>query len=1085
MEFGVLGPFRMWRQGQPWEVSAARHRTLLATLVLHANEVVSVDRLIEIVWGAELPSRPKAALQTYVTRLRRVLAEAGSAASIRRQQPGYRLDVRPDQVDLTRFTALVQAADLAAERADVDSETRHLRDALALWRGEPLAGIESDTLHREILPRLAEQHLRVLRRRIELELRQGRHTELVPELVALTERYPLHEQLAQLLMLALYRCGRRAEALETYRCLTLRLTDELGIDPAGELQDLHRAVLNDTVPGPDEPAPTREPVHRQPEPAGWLGQCRLPPDVVDLVGRDHAVAELTEQLRPNGTVVPIVTVSGGPGVGKTALAVRVAHRLRADYPDGQWYVRLDGASTSARSAGQVLHELLRTAGVDSADIPDDAAERAGLLRGRLTDRRVLLLLEDAADAGQVQPLLPGTPGNAVLLTSRSALGGLTVLAGARRHVLPLLDHRDATRLLVRLVGRARADHEPAAVDELARLCGGLPLALRIAAANLAERSAAGIGEYVTELRGSGPLALSAPGDPQVAVRAAFDLSYASLPAERQRAFRLLGLALGTDVSREAAALWAMPVARAGSVLAALAAASLVDRLSEDRYRLHDLIRRYAQDRVGVEETAAGRADAMRRLLGWYLRTARAAVAALGHTNLPLPDEPDPGEADPFDTATAAASWLDTERDLVVLAIEYAAEHGPAPYAWHLAEAIRPDLHQRYHLDACERAVRAALRAAGERPAVTAVLHLSRGTARFLAGRPEQALDSWATAVRDADVAAEPEVRAKALTNLGYAHLELGELTAAEARLAEASRVTDQPELRAGLSNALGVVSLERGRLREARQRFADAAAASLQTGNERMEKAARENLGEVDLELGDYRRGVDELRGALRLARLLGAAEAEAPPLIGLGKAFRLTGELTRANRDATRALTVARDTGQPRFEVDALNELGLIAGDQGFPELAQERFGQARSLATRLGYQRAVAESQAGSALACLAGGAQVDAQRHAAAGYALSSSRGLRLLEARLLVILSRIAEESGDRTGAAGHAHAAVARHTRTGSRSGLADALVALGTAEPAEAARHWRRALYLYEGIGSPLAAAVRDRLAGALGAAAG
>jgi tetratricopeptide (TPR) repeat protein len=326
------------------------------------------------------------------------------------------------------------------------------------------------------------------------------------------------------------------------------------------------------------------------------------------------------------------------------------------------------------------------------------------------------------------------------------------------------------------------------------------------------------------------------------------------------------------------------------------------------------------------------------------------------------------------------------------------------------------------------------------------------------------------------MAKQPEIHAKVLVNLGFVHLELGELAAAEERVTQASRYElNQLELQAGLTNALGVICLERGQLRKARQRFIEALALASQANSQRIEASARGNLGEVALELGDYRQGVEALLATLRLCRQR-VGPAEAPALTGLARAYRLTGEPTQAEESAGAALLMARDIGQRRYEVDALVELGHIACSQRRLLLAHERFGLARDLANHLGYQRAVAESHAGSAVAYLVGHAPANARLHADLGYAIARARELRLLEMRLLVVLARIANEQGDGVGAAAQARAAVAWHEQTGSSAGLADALVVLGTAEPADADRHWGSALGLYERIGSPLAAEVRSLL---------
>ncbi|WP_018352127.1 AfsR/SARP family transcriptional regulator [Longispora albida] len=549
MEFRALGPLEIGPPHRRVRIDAAKHRILLAALLARANEPVPLPDLVEMMWDGQPPGHPRAAVQTYAARLRQALREAGSSAQVLSQGSGYLLAIAEGKTDLGQFAALVEAADTATDPA---AEADALRRALALWRGEPFADVPSPVLHREVVPRLREWQLEVLQRRIEADLRLGRHADLVTELRELTDRFPLREKLWLYLMSALHRSGRRAEALEAFRTLHRRLTTELGIEPAAELAELHLAILNGEHVLTGEPTETVQP-------PGWHPQCRLPSDV-DLVGREADVAALLPAR--------LSVISGLPGVGKTALALHLAHRLRPEYPDGQWYVRLGD-----RAPADLLAELLRTAGTSAfgvAALPDSAHEREGLLRARLADRRILLVLDDATSAGQVMPLLPGTPGCAVIVTSRAPLTGLTVLAGAQPHRLGPLAPRDAARIVP---------------PDVARLCGYLPLALRIAAAR---------GVTAAELARPGRLdQLSTPGEPEISVRAAFAPAYRALPPDQRAALALLGGIPAADftVDQAEAALGTPAAAR---LLGGLIASGLLDR-DGHRYRLHPLLRLYAAE----------------------------------------------------------------------------------------------------------------------------------------------------------------------------------------------------------------------------------------------------------------------------------------------------------------------------------------------------------------------------------------------------------------------------------------------------------------------------------------------------------
>ncbi|NUP22197.1 MAG: hypothetical protein HOZ81_40280 [Streptomyces sp.] len=604
MRLGLLGPLEVQIDGREVPLPAGKHRVLLAALLLQANRTVYTDELIEYVWGDAPPVAPRGTVQTYMTRLRTALRPAGVIAT---QRDGYVIEVPEGSLDLHRFRGLVAQADEAAVR-DRNAESSLLRQALALWRGPALANVPSETLRALAAVPLDEERLEILERRIEADLFLGRHRQVLTELRALTAGHPLHERFWGQLILALHGSGRQAEALEAFRVLRRRLRDELGIEPGEDLQVLHRQVLSGEAALPRKP-------HDSPPPPRWTAACHLPPDIGSFVGRSSLMAEATSRLmRRDRTTPPVLAVCGAPGTGKTALAVRLAHRVRPAFPDGQWMVRLTDAEGNPRCPSEALAEALLAAGLDRSRIPDGAPARAARLRAELADRAVLLVLDDAVDAAQVRPLLPGTSGCAAVVTSRRDLRGLAALDDAGVLTLEPLHREESVRLLAALVQGGQAGGEET-LAEIARLCGDLPLALRVAAVNLAGRGPAEVSRYVGRLRSGDRLSLlSVTGDPQAALRAAYDRSYRDLPPAARRLFRLLSLVPGDDVTQEVAeALLAAPGQDVEPLLAALTSAHLLRQSAGHCYRLDVLLRLYAAERLSAEESPACLAEASRRM----------------------------------------------------------------------------------------------------------------------------------------------------------------------------------------------------------------------------------------------------------------------------------------------------------------------------------------------------------------------------------------------------------------------------------------------------------------------------------------
>ncbi len=638
--FRVLGPFEVEVGGRPFPLGRRRERCLLAVLLLELGCVMAVDRLVDLLWDEDPPEHARRAVHAHVARLRAALDDplGGDGVRIVTAGSGYVLHAERSSVDAEQFRQMAgrARAGTAEERAGL------LRAALALWRGPPLVDIASYRLRARVCRDLEELRLLAHEDCIAAELDLGRHAELVAELHGLTDAHPYRERLRALLMLALYRAGRQVEALEVFRSTRALLVDELGMEPTVRLQRLHQVMLHaderlaritEAELGQLADATV---VRTRPWEVTRRIPRELPADVAGFTGRAEQLKALDELLPGDrgAAAVPVVisAIAGAAGAGKTALAVHWAHRVAERFHDGQLYVNLRGYALEAPvRPAQALAGLLRSLGVPPAQVPVEQVEAAALYRSLLAGRRVLVLLDNARFAEQVRPLLPGGPGGVVVITSRNRLCGLVARDGAGRLSIDVLSPAEASDLLVRVLGAARMQAEPDASEELASMCAHLPLALRIAAANLVDRPQLRIAEYVRQLReGNRLAALSTDGDKQASVSAAFDLSYRVVPAAAQRMFRMLGLAPGPDITVEAAAALAgVTDDEAVHLLDRLAATHLVTEYRLGRYTFHDLLRLYARDRASRDEPESERQVAIRRLHDWYVHSADAAVTVLG------------------------------------------------------------------------------------------------------------------------------------------------------------------------------------------------------------------------------------------------------------------------------------------------------------------------------------------------------------------------------------------------------------------------------------------------------------------------
>ena len=609
--FKLLGPFEYYRDGQSARL-AGKLRCVLAALLLHSGKTVDSEYLIDVLWHHYPPREPRAALYSYIMRVRQALGiQHGKSPSLETVTDGYLLDVSGSEFDLHQHNRLRSIAQSAKQAQDATAEASALRSALGLWRGTALAGVPSDLLRQGPARRLEETRLVMLQRRIELDVLQGGGHDLVPELTELTSTYPLREVFWRQLMLAQHRAGQRADALKAYQQAAATLRNELGVDPGPDLQALHRVVLGGAEPEPAYgqrslaalASVPRDDLDRSPHPrdllaspaasAGRASVCQLPRDVPDFVGRQEAADSVLSALTTRGGNAPVIVgVDGAPGIGKTAFAIRIAHFARKFFPDGQLYASLGGA-TDGTSSCAAVGALLRATGVGHAQMPHHRLECAAMLRERLADRRVLMVLDDVAEAGHAEHMLPGTPGCAVLITSRRVL---RALPGAWHIWLGPLTTDEIYEILKCIVGESRFRESAAQARQLAEMCGGHPLAARIVAARVAAQPSLSLTAMIERLTDE-CRKLDALAMPGMSLRRRLEESYLSLALPTQRVLQRIVWRADSEVSMPALASLAdgdpEPIIEDLYTANLLETAGFTDA-GEPRYRLTSMMTTYVR-----------------------------------------------------------------------------------------------------------------------------------------------------------------------------------------------------------------------------------------------------------------------------------------------------------------------------------------------------------------------------------------------------------------------------------------------------------------------------------------------------------
>ncbi|MEV0452254.1 BTAD domain-containing putative transcriptional regulator [Streptomyces sp. NPDC050600] len=914
LEFRLLGTFEAWAGGRPVVLGHARQQCVLAVLLIDAGRPVSADRLLHRVWDERLPRRGRETLYAYLSRLRRTLEPYG--ARLVRRSDGYLLEVGEAAVDLHRFRRLTGRA---REAADDASALPLFEEALGLWQGEPLAGLDSPWLH-TVREQLRDEAWAAELDRTDALLRTGRHGECLPALPARAERHPLDERVAGQLMLALYRSGRAADALTHYRQVQRQLAEELGVDPGAPLRRLHQRILTSdpvlALPSPQSalPAGADLPTPRQ-----------LPACPRWFTGRDQQLAELDKALDGSdapGRAVVISVIGGIGGIGKTRLVLHWSHQNLDRFPDGQLYVDLRGFDASGEppvAPAVAVRGFLDALGVAAQSVPLDVQAQIGLYRSLVQGRRMLIVLDNAADTEQVAALFPGSATCTVLVTSRRRLAGLVSTHGARLLTLDVLSDSEARELLARHVGHDRGAAEPDAVAGLLEHCAGLPLAISVVGARAATHPAFPLAVLAEELKDeSARLDALDAGDLTANVRAAFTVSYNALTPGAADVFQLMGLAPGPEIGLAALAgviAWPAPVLRA--TLRELENAHLIQQPDPGRYRLHDLARLYAVERAAAER-ADGSDEALLRVVDFYLETAGTAARRLDpHRDDIRPATVRPGVTPlPLADHDAALTWFTVEHAVLLSAIDLAVRTSHDAHAWQLARAVETFFDHRGHWHDW-----------------TVVQHIALEAARRLGN------ESW---------------KAASHRSLGNVYTQIGRLDEGHTHFRHALVLYEalgDRDSQAHTHRGLGWVRNQQGRQRDALDHAEQALTLYRQTGHRTGQAKALNNIGWLNIALGDHRAALTYCTQAVELNQAIADRQGEAGAWDSLGYAHHHLAEYADALDCYRRALVLDRSFGDRYGETEIHHHLGDTHHALADTQEARRAWRRALAIADEIGH--------------------------------------------------------------------------------------------------------------------------------------
>jgi DNA-binding SARP family transcriptional activator/tetratricopeptide (TPR) repeat protein len=998
LRVGVLGPVTVWRDGHEVIAGQPRQLAVLGVLASRANQVVSRGELVDAVWGDQPPTSVDSGIYTYVAGLRRVLDPDRSRRAPGRvlvsSGGGYLLRLSPGSLDADQFEECLGRSRELRASGDVRGAARVVDEALGLWRGQAFAGVPGPFAGAERV-RLAELRATAAVERADLMLAGGQSAVAVAELAALVAEYPLRERARGLLMTALYRCGRQAEALHAFHDARTRLAEDLGIDPGAELTRIHQQVLAmdpaldepsaARAPEPASPSPSRpaaglpsvpadmalpapalpapappspdQPVPDQPVPAERRpSPAQLPSEPASFVGRT-AQLDWLHALLPSAPPKPgsgpqassVALITGTAGVGKSTLAIRFARQAGPLFPDGQLYVNLRGfdPASAPMPPGTALHWFFDALGVPAVNVPPALEAQSALLRTLLDGKRILLLLDNAHDAGQVRPLLPGSPGCMVVVTSRSQLTGL-VVEGARPVPLDVLDGREATELVASRLGAERAAAESAAVAAIVEHSAGLPLALSVTCARAVARPTLRLADLAAELADArSRLDALRTGEATTDLRAVFSWSADKLSDQAARMFRLLGLHHGPDISAAAAAsLAAVTLAEARTALAELARASLLNEDVAGRFACHDLLRAYAAELAAGTLSAAECDLATRRVLDHYLRTAHAATARLypARGEVPLPAPPGGVRAEEFVGAgayEAALAWFCAEHRVLRNAVEQAASRHQDEHCWKLAWYWVPLMYRRGQVHEVLAVQRTAVLAAGRLGDGDALARV-----HCELGHVSERLGDYGGADEHLRQALELFTGLGDRASVGEVRNGLAQLLTLQDRWGEAlDHAVEALRLRRSLSgsaviayseNTVGWILAHLGQPDAALWYCRRALDMHAEAGSRTGAADTLDSIGYAYGELGDYTQSIAHYERALAMYRVLGDLHGEATSLLHLGDAQLSSGQADAARRSWEQSLALLGQV--PGADASGASaRLRRAAGQRGAPAVTNE----------------------------------------------------------------------------------------------------------------------------------------------------